>query len=103
MTDRQLRTPRTPTDSYLAAILDTLGEIRDRLPALAPAERPDGSVELREPAASAPAGGGEAPPPEPSGGGEGPGATAARRPARTSPAKTGAQTTRKRAPKKEAT
>lgn len=105
MTDRQLPTPRTATDAYLAAIHDRLGELLDRFPAPAPAGREDGSVELREPAvsgepaASAPAGGAEGPPPKTDGGGEGPGAVGVRRPARTSTTKTTARTTAKSAGK----
>lgn len=87
-----LPTPRTATDTYLAAIHDRLGELLDRLPDRTAGAWPDGSVELREPAAPAPVGGGEAPPSETDVGGDsGPGAK--RRPGRTS---TTTKTARKR-------
>lgn len=51
MSERELPAPATPSDLYLAAIHDVLGEILHRLPTQAPAqERDDGTVELQEPA-----------------------------------------------------
>ncbi|MFE9099853.1 hypothetical protein [Actinomadura geliboluensis] len=46
-----LPNPVTPTDFYLAAIHDRLGEIRDRLPVRAVEPAEGEPVELREPAA----------------------------------------------------
>lgn len=55
MTDPGLPRPVVPTDFYLAAIHDRLGELLDRLPERSPAERADGTVELTEPKRPAPA------------------------------------------------
>ncbi|KAB2347345.1 hypothetical protein [Actinomadura rudentiformis] len=88
--DRPIPPPRNPTDRILTGIYDRLGELLDKFPA--PAERENGTVELREPAAPAPDGGGENPPASPTAGGKGTGVTPARR-SSPRPAKT---TTRKR-------
>lgn len=50
--------PVETPDFYLKAIHDRLGELLDRLPS-PPEGRGDGTVELREPAVSAPASGGK--------------------------------------------
>ncbi|MGH3375989.1 MAG: hypothetical protein ACRDP6_14720 [Actinoallomurus sp.] len=59
MSDAQLPRPVGTTDFYLAAIHDRLGELLDRLPAAAPPEHTDGTVELREPKPPATSPGGE--------------------------------------------
>lgn len=92
MTDRDLPHPGTPTEIYLAAVHDRLGALHDRLgelldrlpaPPRGRAGQPGpGEVELREPAASAPAGGSGGVSLTPGGDTPGPDAEASRRPAR---------------------
>jgi hypothetical protein len=89
VTGEPLPVPVTATDFYLAAIVDRLEKVIDRLPAAAESGPPSGEVELREPAAVQPkAAGGRV--------GRGPGAQATKRPARTAKPATGARPKRQR-------